>query len=126
MALSYQPSAMFQPQYIADNPAALIFSPKGGAAVPAGYTYQISVMRVVNVSGAPVKLTMWRVPVGGAADNQNLVVPGSVVIPSANSSSPWFDVEVLWGAVIDEGGAIWAEANVASALSITADGLVIQ
>ena len=118
-------SPILQPQFIAASAAALTFAPVGGTTVPAGYQYQVSVMRVVNVTSAPVTLKLWRVNSGSTDDNQHIVVPVTVLVPVATQTFPHFDVTVLWGAVLGVGDAIFGVAGSASALSVTADGYVI-
>ena len=121
----YNLSAIYNPQFIGNAAAALTFAPVGGTTVPVGYQYQISVLRVVNVTNAPVTLKLWRVNSGGANDNQHIVVPITVLVPVATQTFPHFDVTVLWGAVLSAGDAIWGIAGSASALSVTADGYVV-
>lgn len=121
----YSLSPIYQPQFVGNAAAALTFAPAGGTVVPAGYQYQVSVIRVVNVTSAPVSLKLWRVNSGGANDNQHIVVPVTVLVPVATQTFPHFDATVLWGAVLSAGDAIWGLAGSASALSITADGYVV-
>ena len=122
----YNLSPIFQPQYVGDPAAALAFAPPGaGSVVPTSYNYQIYTCRVANTTNAPVSLQVWRVPAGAEGDNQHLVVP-SINIPVASQTFPDFDVTALWGAVLQPGDSIWAQASVANALIIQADGAVIQ
>ena len=89
--------------------------------VPTGYQYQISVLRVVNITNAPVTLKLWRVSAAAATNgNENIVVP------VATQTFPHFDATVLWGAVLNAGDAIWGLAGSASSLSISGDGTVVQ
>jgi hypothetical protein len=116
---------MFKPQFVANAAAALVFATPGApTAVPANTNYQISVLRVANVTNAPVTLSVWRVPSGAADDNQHLVIP-SINVPVATQSIPDLDLTALWGAVLQPGDAIWAVAGSASALTIQGDGAVI-
>lgn len=121
----YSLSAIYNPQYISDSATALTLAPVGGTTVPANQQYQIAVMRVVNVTSAPVSLKMWRVPNGSSDDATHVVVPVTVLVPVATQTFPHFDVTVLWGAVLGAGDAIFAVAGSASALSVSGDGLVI-
>ena len=123
---TFTPTPIIDPQFLSPVAVALTLKPAGAATVPSNYTYQITVARVTNVSGAPVSLTLWRVPAGAANDNQHLLVPGTVVIPAASAAAPWFDLTILWGIDLLPGAAIWAQAGAANALTINADGLVIQ
>jgi hypothetical protein len=120
----YSLSPIFNPQFIANAAAALTFAPAGGTVVPNNTLYQISVLRVANVTGNPQTLELWRVPNGAADDNQHIVVP-QITIPVATSTFDHFDVTALWGAVLQAGDAIWAVCGNASALSIQGDGAVI-
>lgn len=125
----YNLQTIYNPQWISDVAAALILQPSvaaGGSVVPANFSFLFNSMRVTNVTTAPVALTMWRVPAGATTDNQHLVIPASVRVPIASNTTPWFDIGVLWGAVLNPGDAIWAQAATANALSIIADGAVIQ
>ncbi len=84
-------------------------------------------MRVVNITAAPVSLKLWRVSAAAATQvNENIVVPVTVLVPVATSTFPHFDVTVLWGAVLSAGDAIWGLAGSASALTVSADGVVVQ
>ena len=122
----YSLAPIFNPQYIANSAAALVFATPGApTAVPANYAYRIECMRVVNVTAAPVALTVFRVPVSASADATHTVVPVTVLVPVATQTFPHFDVTALWGAVLKAGDAIWATAGSASALTVTADGAVI-
>ncbi len=124
---TFTPQPIIDPQFIPVVAAPLVLHPgAGGPSVPANFTYQVTVARVTNVSGAPVSLSIWRVPAGTAADNQHLIVPSTVIIPAASASAPWFDLTVIWGINLLGGAAIWAQAGAANALAINADGLVIQ
>lgn len=119
-------SPIFQPQFISNAAAALTFAPAGGTTVPTGYQYQISVLRVVNETSAPVTLKLWRVNSGATNDTAHTVVPVTVLVPVATQTFPHFDATVLWGAVLGAGDAIWGLAGSASALSISGDGVVVQ
>lgn len=121
----YNVSPIFNPQFIANAAAALTFAPQGGTTVPINTRYQINTARVVNVTNAPVALTIWIVPSGSADDNQHLAVPVTVVIPVASQTFPHFDATVLWGLVLNSGDAIWAQAGTASALTINGSGAVV-
>lgn len=124
MAL-YSLSPIFQPQYIANAAALLVFGTGGSpTVVPAGFNYQISVAHVANRTGAPVSLEVWRVPNGAAQDNEHIIVP-TINIPAATQTSPYFDLTALWGAVLQPGDGIYALAGAASSLIIQADGAVI-
>lgn len=123
----YNLSPIFQPQYVSNAAAKLTFAPAGGTVVPTGYQYQIAVMRVVNITSAPVTLKLWRVSAAAATQvNENIVVPVTVLVPVATQTFPHFDVTVLWGAVLSAGDAIWGIAGSASALTTSADGVVVQ
>lgn len=123
-------SNIYNPQFVPSAAAALTFSPASAAGaptvVPASYAFMILTMRVVNVSAAPVALTVWRVPSGSANDNQHLAIPATVNIPVASANAPWFDVGSMFGAVLNAGDAVWALAGTASTLSIMADGVTIS
>jgi len=119
-------SPMFQPQYVANAAAALTFASAGGTTVPAGYQYRVDVLRVTNITAAPVSLKAWRVPSGSTDDNQHIVVPVTVLVPVATQTFPQFDVTALWGAVLSAGDAIWMVAGAASSLVVYGDGLVVQ
>ena len=104
-----------------------MFAPVGGTVVPTGYQYQISVLRVVNITSAPVTLKLLRVSAAAATNgNENIVVPVTVLVPVATQTFPHFDATVLWGAVLNAGDAIWGLAGSASALSISGDGTVVK
>lgn len=121
----YSLSPLFQPQYVANAAAKLVFATQGApSVVPASVNYQISVLRVANKTGSPATLKMWRVPSGATDDDQHVVVP-VVTIPVATQTYPWFDVTCLWGAVLQPGDAIWALSGTASALVIQGDGAVV-
>ena len=123
----YSLSPMFQPQYAAGSAAALTFATPGApSAVPAGFVYQLSVLRATNVTGSPVTLKIWRVPSGASDDAVHVVIPATVTIPVASQAAPHFDITALWGAVLQAGDAIWALAGSASAIVIQGDGLVVQ
>lgn len=123
----YNLSPIVNPQYVANAAAKLTLAPAGGSVVPANYQYQIAVMRVVNITSAPVSLKLWRVTAAAATQvDENIVVPITVLVPVATSTFPHFDVTVLWGAVLSAGDAIWGVAGSASALTVSADGVVIQ
>ena len=126
----YSLSVIYQPQFVANAATKLSFFPSVAAAnpliVPAGFFFQISVMRVANVSTAPVGLTVWRVPSGSANANANVVVPQTVNVPIASNTFPQFDVTALWGAVLQPGDSIYALASAASALVVQADGAILQ
>lgn len=119
--------AIFQPQYVANATTQLTFSPAagGGLVVPANYNFQIATCRVSNNSNAPVSLEMWRVPQGSAADTLHIVVP-AINIPVATQTFPWMDLTRFWGIILAPGDSIYAVAGTASALTIDADGAVIQ
>lgn len=121
----YNLACLFRPQYVGNAAAALTFAPTGATAVPAGYNYQIAVLRVANITGAPVSLEIWRVPSGAFDDNQHLVIP-QVNVPVASQTFPDLDITALWGAVLGAGDAIWAVAGAANSLVIHGDGAVIQ
>jgi hypothetical protein len=122
----YNLSPIFAPQFVATGGAAqLTFAPPGaGLLVPAGYNYQIAVLRVVNLAGAPVSLKLWRVPAGSAADDQHVVCP-TINIPVATQTFPYFDVTALWGAVLQPNDCIYALAGAGNALTLQGDGAVI-
>lgn len=126
----YSVSVIYQPQFVANSATKLSFFPSVAAAnpliVPAGFLFQISVMRIANVSTAPVGLTIWRVPSGSSNANANVVVPQAVNVPIAAATFPQFDVTALWGAILQPGDAIYALASAASALVVQADGAIIQ
>ena len=123
----YNLSPIYQCQYIANAAAKLTFAPAGGTVVPTGYQYQIAVFRVVNITSAPVTLKLWRVSAAAATQvNENIVVPVTVLVPVATQTFPHFDVTVLWGAVLNAGDSIWGLAGSGSALSASADGVVVQ
>jgi len=120
---------IYQPQFVPNAAAGLIFAPvpaAGLAVVPALFNFLILTMRVTNVTAAPVPLTIWRVPAGAVNDNQHLVIPNTVNVPTATAATPWFDVGALWGALLQPGDAIWAVAGSANALSISGDGAIVQ
>jgi|SRR5579862_4796999 len=120
----YNLSPIFEPQYVAGAATALAFA-AGGVAVPANYNYQIAVVRVANITNAPVSLQVWRVPQGAADDNQHIVIP-QINIPVATQTYPDQDLTALWGIVLQPGDAIWAVAGAANSLVIHGDGAVIQ
>lgn len=120
----YNISPIYQPQYVGNAAAALTFAPVGGTVVPANQQYRIDVLRVANITSAPVSLKVWRVNSGGANDNPHIVVPITVLIPVATQTFPQFDVTALWGAVLSAGDAIWMVAGSASALVVQGDGIV--
>jgi hypothetical protein len=122
----YNISPLFQPQYVGNAAAALTFAPAGGTTVPAGFQYRIDVLRVTNITAAPVTLKVWRVPSGSTDDNTHIVVPVTVLVPVAVQTFPQFDVTALWGAVLSAGDAIWMLAGSASALVVQGDGVVGQ
>lgn len=123
----YNLSPIYRPQYAANASAKLVMA-TGAVSniVPAGYNYVIKAIRAVNVTAAPVTLKLWRVPSGGAVGNDNLIVPVTVQVPVATNTFPDFDITVLWDAVLTPGEAIYAEAGSASAISVSADGAVVQ
>lgn len=114
---------VFNPQFVPDtDAAALTFAtPGAGVAVPANYKILISHCTVANVSADPVNLSVWRVPSGDSADPAHLLCL-TIPIPPATEAIPWFNVDCLWGAVLEAGDAIWALAGTASALVIQGDG----
>lgn len=120
----YSLAPIFKPQYIANGAPTALTLASGGTTVGANTNQQIAVMRVANVTGAPVTLEIWRVPSGASADAQHIVVP-SINIPVATQSFPWFDITALWGAILQTGDAIFAQAGAASALVVQADGALI-
>lgn len=126
----YNIGSLMKPQFVPGASGALLFSPSVAAAdrtvVPANYNFEIITMRVTNVLPTSVSLTLWRLPAGSTVDDEHLVMPATVNVPTASNTSPWFDVGVLWGAVLAPGDAIWALAGLADALSIMADGAIIQ
>lgn len=123
---SYTLSPIFNPQFIANAAAALVFSTLGApSAVPANQSYRLEVLRVANQTNAPVTLQIWRVNSGGANDAQHTVTPLTVIIPPATQTFPHFDVTALWGAVLLPGDAIWAVAGSAAALNAWGDGAII-
>lgn len=120
---------IYDPQWISNAAAGLIFFPApatGGIVVPPLYNFLLLTVRITNFSANPVPLTVWRVPSGATNDNQHVVIPSTVNVPTATAATPWFDVGNLWGSVLAPGDAIWALAGTANALSITADGAIIQ
>ncbi len=122
----YSLSPIYQPQYVANAAAALVFATAGGpTVVPAAFNYQIAAMRVANKTAAPVSLKMWRVPSGAADDDAHIVVP-VINIPVATQTFPWMDITALWGVILAPGDAIWALAGAASSLILHADGALIQ
>lgn len=122
---AYSLSPMFQPQYVNAVASKLTFAtPTNPTQVPAQVNYQIATLHVANVSGSPVTLAIYRVPSGGVAGVDNLVVP-QVTIPAATQSNPYFDVTALWGAVLVPGDSIVAVAGAANSLVIHGDGMVI-
>lgn len=122
----YNLSPIFQPQYVANAAAALVFATPGApTVVPAGFNYQIATMRVTNVTGAPVSLTMSRVPNGGVSGGHNLVLQ-TINIPVASNTTPWMDLTLFWGDVLQPGDSIVAAAGSANALVVQGDGAVIQ
>lgn len=123
MATSYALSPMFKPQFIGSSAAALTFAPAGGAAVPSGHAYQISVAFITNV-GAATPLAMWRVPSGGTNSNDRIIVP-SLTFPVASVTFPYMELTVLWDIVLAAGDAIWAQAGAGSRLIIVGDGIDI-
>jgi hypothetical protein len=127
----YNLSPIFKPQFVAGpgSGAGLVFAPSsaaGGIVVPAGYNFQINTMRAINTGASPISLTVWRLPSGIGTGNSQLMVPASVNLPVASNSTPWFDLGVLWGAVLAPGDGIWALAAVANTVVVVADGATIQ
>lgn len=121
----YNLSPIFQPQFIGNAAAALVFA-SGGTVVPAGFNYQITVARVSNITNnTPTTLKVWRVPNGSVDDGQHIVCP-TITVPIPSQTFPYFDLTALWGVVLQPGDAIWALAGSAGILTIHADGLVIQ
>jgi len=122
----YNLSPIFEPGYVPNAAAALAFATPGNpTSVPANYQYQIQVLRVTNIIGAPVTIEIWRVPSGGARGNSNIVVP-AVAVPVASQTFMALDLTALWGAVLQTGDAIHAVAGNANALVIQGDGIVAQ
>jgi hypothetical protein len=122
----YNLACLFEPQFVSTAATALTFAPGvGGSVVPPNYAYQISTLRVSNVTAAPVTLQVWRVPSGSTPIAVNLVVP-SINIPVAAATQMDIDLTALWGAVLQPGDSIYAEAGAASSLVIQGDGAVIQ
>ncbi len=122
----YSLSPLFQPQFVAAGSTQLSFATPGAPlVVPPQYNYQISVAHVANLAGNPVSFKCWRVPAGLAADDAHVVVP-TINIPVATNTFPYFDLTALWGAILQPGDSIYAEAGQASALVIQMDGAVVQ
>ena len=119
--MSFVPSTIFQPQYVANSAAALAFFPNGGAAIATGLLYQINTAWVANNSGSPCWLKLYRVPSGGAADVTTLVGP-QITIPVATLAVPNVPLSMLWGIQLNPGDKIYAVAQTASVLIVTADG----
>lgn len=122
----YNLSPIFQPQLVAAGSAQLPFATPGSPlVVPAQYNYQIAVAHVANLAGNPVSFKAWRVPAGAAADDAHVVVP-LINIPVATNTFPYFDLTALWGAILQPGDSIYAQAGQAGALVIQGDGAVVQ
>ncbi len=119
----YNLSPIYAPQFL-DSGVLVFATPGNPTVVPAGYQYQISVMRVSNTHSAPVTLEMWRVPAGQPTDTEHIVVP-SIQIPVATQTFPWLDVTTFWGAILSAGDSIIAQAGSASHLVLHADGAVV-
>jgi hypothetical protein len=126
---TYSLSPLYQPQYVNNSAAtALVFSPTvgGGTAVPVGFKYQLSVLRVANNSAGPANFTLWRVPSGGAQGVTTLVI-AQITIPVGVLATPAVDLTPWLGSmVLAAGDSIWALADTASVLVIHGDGLAIQ
>lgn len=123
----YNLSPIYRPQVIASGAAKLVFATGApGNVVPANLNYKIDIFQVFNITAAPVALTLWRVPTGGAAGNDNIVVPVTVLVPVATQTFPCFDATALWGAILTPGESIIALAGAANSLNARADGVVIQ
>lgn len=128
----YTPSPIMPPQFISTVADQLVFSPLpapavglGGTLVPANFNFQIAGCRISNIYGAPVAVTLWRVPDGSANDNEHVRIPKSVKIPPATQGAPYFEVSIFAAIVLRTGDSIWAQADTPSALIIDADGVMI-
>ncbi len=120
--MAFVPSTLFQPQYAAAaGVAALAFYPASGAAIAVGLTYQINAAWAANNSASPCWLEIYRVPSGGTANATTRVGP-RITIPVANISIPNVPLAMLWGIQLNPGDTIWALAQTASIIVITADG----
>jgi len=124
--MSFVPATIFQPQYAANTATALVFFPNGGAAIPAGSLYQLNTAWAANNSniggagGAPCWLEIYRVPSGGAADATTFL--GRITIPVATLAVPNVPLSILWGIQLNPGDKIYAKAQTASVIVVTADG----
>ncbi len=122
----YNLTPIYLPQWVGNAATALtLATPGAGTVVLASYNVQIAVARVANTTAAPVTLKVWRVPAGATDDDQHLVVP-TINVPVASQTFPDFDVTTLWGVVLQPGDAIWMLAGSANALTVHADGVLVQ
>lgn len=120
--MAFVPSTIFQPQYAATSAAAaLVFFPSSGAQIATGLLYQINAAWAANNSSSPCWLEIYRVPSGGAADATTRVGP-RITIPVANLSVPNVPLAMLWGSQLNPGDKIYALAQTASIIVLTADG----
>lgn len=124
----YTLSPIFQPQYVPNVAAGLVFAPASAAGlsvVPANWGYQINTCRVSNNANSICTLEVWRVPKGSVNDAQHIRL-FFINIPPPTQSNGWFDVGPLFGAVLMSGDAIWMLAGTASQLVVDADGAVFS
>jgi hypothetical protein len=120
----FNPSVIFQPQYVSNAAAALAFAANLQSPIPAGSQYQINQFWVANNSASPCWLKLYRVPSGGTANGTTFVC--YIVIPVSSLAIPNVPISALWGIELQPGDTIVAQAQTASVLVAWADGGVNQ
>ncbi len=116
-------SQIIKPQFIAITTAAaltLVTKTDGttGTSVPAGTTLTLSRCRIKNVTANPVTLKLFWVTAGGTAVDQ--YQEANITVPPPTFTQPFFE----WspGISIAAGGAIFALAGTANALTVSGSG----
>lgn len=89
-------------------------------AAPAGTSVQIVKLSVANTdSMASHQITLWLVPSGSSDATQFLTTPPQTILAGQVFNSP-----NEWAQVLAPGDSIWAQADIASKLTIRASGVL--
>jgi hypothetical protein len=89
------------------------------ATVPDNSLLTISAMSVTNTSATPRLLTVYLVPLAGAAGVSNVVCSGRVIAPGET-----FNVSGAIGQTLGAGGTVQAMSDAATALTLVASGYI--
>lgn len=120
--MAFVPATIYQPQYANGSAVtALVFFPNAGGAIATGNLYQINQAWAANNSGSPCWLEIYQVPSGGTANATTRVGP-RITIPVATLAVPNVPLAMLWGIQLNPGDTIWALAQTASIIVISAAG----